>query len=334
MGLYLNFPSWIDPYIFSFLPIRWYALMYIVAFVITYILFRYQVNYDKTLIITKDESESLFFYAILGLIIGARVFSCLFYSDTYYYLTHPWMMFWPFENGRFVGLPGMSYHGGALGCFVGGWIYCHRRKMSILEVTDMIVTGIPLGYTFGRLGNFINGELYGRVTTSSIGMVFPDAERFSSSFEWVRKVADEIGMSYNYGDYLNLPRYPTQLFEALFEGIVIFLILFFIFRPLKIKKHWKHGVIFSIYLILYGLFRFFIEYFREPDSNIGYVIALGEGSENIALFSSFFNISKGQVFCALMILIGIALLLFVNIRRKDNDYRGETQSVKKKAERK
>lgn len=315
MGLYLNFPSWIDPYIFSFLPIRWYALMYIVAFFIAYIMFRYQVNHDRTMEISGEESENLFFSAILGLIIGARVFSCLFYSDTTYYLTHPWMMFWPFRNGEFVGLPGMSYHGGVVGCFLGGLIYCHRHGRSILEVTDMIVTGIPLGYTFGRIGNFINGELYGRVTTSPFGMVFPDAERFSTTQEWVRAVADEIGMSYSYGDYLNLPRFPTQLMEAFFEGIVIFLILFFIFRPLKIKKNLRHGTIFSVYLILYGLFRFLIEYLREPDSNIGYVIKLGKGSDNIALFSSFLNISKGQIFCLLMITAGILLLVFINSRR-------------------
>ena len=240
-------------------------------------------------------------------------------------------MFWPFRDGHFVGLPGMSYHGGVVGCFIGGLIYCHRHKRSILEVTDMIVAGIPLGYTFGRLGNFINGELYGRVTTSSIGMVFPDAESFSTSYEWVRAVADKIGLSYSYGDYLNLPRYPTQLFEAFFEGIVIFLILFFIFRPLKIRKSLKHGTIFSVYLMLYGLFRFFIEYFREPDSNIGYVIKMGEGSDNIALFTSFLNISKGQVFCALMVLAGIILLLYVNLRRSVYESGRKTESSKRKA---
>ena len=330
MGLYLNFPTWIDPYIFSFLPIRWYALMYIIAFFITYLLFRYQVKHDGVLKISSDESESLFFYAIVGLVIGARVFSCLFYSDTTYYLTHPWMMFWPFRNGHFVGLPGMSYHGGALGCFIGGLIYSHRKKRNILEITDVIIAGLPLGYTFGRLGNFINGELYGRVTSSAIGMVFPDAERFSASYEWVREIADKCSITYAYGDYLNLPRFPTQLFEAFFEGIVIFLILFFIIRPLKIKKNLRHGTIFSVYLILYGLFRFLIEYLREPDSNIGYVIKLGKGSDNIAVFSSLLNISKGQVFCALMVLIGVVLLVLINKRSAENEYREKAGSAKKK----
>lgn len=331
MALFLNFPSWIDPYVFSFLPIRWYALMYIVAFVITYVLFRYQVRHDGIIEMSADESQSLFFSAILGLIIGARVFSCLFYSDTTYYLTHPWEMFWPFQNGHFVGLPGMSYHGGVVGCFIGGLIYTRRHKRSILEVTDIIIAGLPLGYTFGRLGNFINGELYGRVTTSPVGMIFPNAEKFSTAIGWVRDTADKVGISYSIGDYVNLPRYPTQLFEAFFEGIVLFLILFFIFRPLKIKKHLKHGTLFSLYLLFYGLFRFVIEYFREPDSNIGYVISLGKGSDNIALFTSVLNISKGQIFCALMILSAILLLVFVNIKGERYDCRREDRKIKGKA---
>ena len=156
MGLYLNFPTWIDPYIFSFLPIRWYALMYIIAFFITYLLFRYQVKHDGVLKISSDESESLFFYAIVGLVIGARVFSCLFYSDTTYYLTHPWMMFWPFRNGHFVGLPGMSYHGGALGCFIGGLTF---KKTDTIDSAGLaVLTATNIG-SDGSL-NYTSEELY------------------------------------------------------------------------------------------------------------------------------------------------------------------------------
>ena len=320
MTLYIDYPSWIDPYVVSFLPVRWYAVMYLVAFFITYLLFRYQVSHDKVVKMTGDQIEGLFFCCIIGLFLGARIFSCIFYSDTVYYLTHPWMMFWPFENGKFTGLPGMSYHGGAVGCFLGGWIYARKNKRSILLFTDMMCAGIPLGYTFGRLGNFINGELYGRVTSSSIGMVFPLAERFSTTHAWVREIADSIGMSYSYGEMLNLPRHPAQLYEALFEGIFLFLFLWFLIRPLKYKKGWKDGVVFAFYLIGYGLVRFIIEYFREPDAYPGYVIKWGEGSGNIAVFTSFLNISRGQVFCFLMILGGLALLLFLKLGR--NDYEG------------
>ena len=306
--LFVAFPSWIDPYVIDGLPVRWYALMYIIAFSIAYILFRYQCRNDGLLRMSSDDSQTFFFIAILFLLIFARLFSVFFYSDGIFYLTHPWLIFWPFRNGHFVGLPGMSYHGGVVGALIGGLIYCHFHKEKLLRLTDTVVAGIPLGYTFGRLGNFLNAELYGRVTEVPWGMVFPTAPGFSSSEPWVREVADRVGIEYVLGDIINLPRHPSQLYEALFEGIVLFLILWFIIRPWKLRKNLPDGTVFSFYLIGYGVFRFAIEYCRQPDADIGYVIALGESSDNIALFQSLLNISKGQVFCFLMIVAGLLLL--------------------------
>lgn len=312
--LFVAFPSWIDPYVIDGLPVRWYALMYIVAFSIAYILFRYQCRNDGVIAMDASESQDFFFIAILFLLIFARLFSVLFYSDGWYYITHPWMIFWPFRDGRFIGLPGMSYHGGVVGCIIGGWIYARRHGRSLLQLTDIVTAGIPLGYTFGRLGNFINAELYGRVSALPWAMVFPTAPRFSTEEAWVREFADRIGMEYSMGDLLNLPRHPSQLYEALFEGVILFLILFFIIRPIKIRKDMPHGFVFSFYLMGYGLFRFLIEYCRQPDSNIGYIIS-PEGSENIAVFESFLNISEGQIFCLLMIAAGAALLAFIMWRK-------------------
>lgn len=333
MLLYINYPSWISPYVFSFLPVRWYALMYVVAFAISYMLFSYEMKRDGILKMTNDERDSLYFIAILLLLVGARLFSCLFYSDTAYYLTHPWMIFWPFEDGQFVGLPGMSYHGGVAGCILGGWIFSRKYKKSFLQIADAVCASIPLGYTFGRLGNFINAELYGRVTDSPVGMIFPTAERFSTNEAWVREIADKVGLLYSPGDMINLPRHPAQLYEAFFEGIVLFLILWFIFRPLRIKGKTKDGVIIGAYLLFYGLFRFIIEYFREPDRNIGYVLSFGEGSDNIALFTSWLNISKGQVFCFLMIILGLGIILFAE-KRGRNDDRGKNRKAEKAVKRK
>ena len=308
LAIYVDYPSWIDPFVIDALPVRWYAVMYLVAFFIAYLLFRYQCRNDGVIEMSADESQSFFFCGILGLLIFARLFSVLFYSDASYYLTHPWMIFWPFRDGKFVGLPGMSYHGGIVGALLGGAVYCRIHHRSLMKITDITTAGIPLGYTFGRLGNFINAELYGRVTAVPWGMVFPTAPGFSSENEWVRNIADRVGMSYQIGDVLNLPRHPSQLYEALFEGIVLFLILWFVIRPWKLRRSLPDGTVFSFYLMGYGLFRFFIEYCRQPDADIGYVLALGSESDNIALFQSFLNISKGQVFCFLMILSGAVLL--------------------------
>ena len=257
----------------------------------------------------------MFIWAVVGLLIGARVASCLFYDDASFYLTHPWMIFWPFRDGKFIGLPGMSYHGGVIGAIVAGLIYARVKKISFLRMADLITAAIPFAYTWGRLGNFFNGELYGRVTTSKMGMIFPYAERFSTTHQWVRNVADSVGIQYVPGDYVNLPRWPSQLFEAFFEGLVLGAIIWFVVRRIKKNKNLADGTILGSYIMGYGIIRFIIEYFRQPDSDIGYVIGQ---SNNIYLFESFSNISKGQIFCLLMVVGGLALLVCVNLVVKRN----------------
>ena len=315
MSLFINYPSWISPYVIKGLPIRWYAVMYVFAFATAYILFMGLLKEKENRDIKKESAEDLFIYCVIGLLIGARLGSCLFYDDALYYLSHPWLIFWPFRNGEFVGLPGMSYHGGVIGAIVAGLIYTKVKKISFLRFADLITSAIPFAYTWGRLGNFINGELYGRVTTSRMGMVFPTAERFSTTHQWVRSVADTVGIVYSPGDYVNLPRWPSQLFEAFFEGIVLGIIIWFVVRKIKKKSNMADGTILASYLMGYGLIRFILEYFRQPDSDIGYVIG---HSSNIYLFESVLNISKGQVFCLLMVIGGLALLLCVNLIAKRN----------------
>ena len=315
MSLFINYPSWISPYVIKGLPIRWYAVMYVFAFATAYILFMGLLKEKENRDIKKESAEDLFIYCVIGLLIGARLGSCLFYDDALYYLSHPWLIFWPFRNGEFVGLPGMSYHGGVIGAIVAGLIYTKVKKISFLRFADLITSTIPFAYTWGRLGNFINGELYGRVTTSRMGMVFPTAERFSTTHQWVRSVADTVGIVYSPGDYVNLPRWPSQLFEAFFEGIVLGIIIWFVVRKIKKKRNMADGTILASYLMGYGLIRFILEYCRQPDSDIGYVIG---HSSNIYLFESVLNISKGQVFCLLMVIGGLALLLCVNLIAKRN----------------
>lgn len=315
MFAYVNYPSWIKPTVFSFLPIRWYAVMYIVAFALAYFIFRKMAKQGALNYIDSDNSMDLFLWAIIGLILGARIMSCLVYEASWYYWLHPWMIFWPFRNGQFIGLPGMSYHGGVIGAYLGALIWSKKHGFAILEVDDALIPGIPLGYTFGRLGNFFNGELWGRCTGSSFGMIFPDAPRFSTVNVWVREAADKAGISYKLGDYVNLPRHPSQLYEAFFEGVFLFLILYFVVRPFIRKKKFGNGFMTGCYLGGYGLVRFVIEYFREPDAQLGFIIKLGKESEPTALFKSVLNISMGQILCMIMILIG-ALLIWHGIAKR------------------
>ncbi len=312
MILFINFPKWIKPEIIQGFPVRWYGLMYVFAFVTTYIVFRYQAN-KKEIEISADDTQSFFMFCIVGLLLGARLFSVLIYNGTNYYWTHPWMIFWPFYNGRFVGLPGMSYHGGLVGAIIGGLIYSKKNKRNFFELADVLSIGIPLGYTFGRLGNFINGELWGRVSTSKGAMLFPNADKFSTNYEWVRNIANQLNIKFIQGDLINLPRYPSQLYEALFEGIFLFLIMWFIFR--KKRKDKFNGYCLSWYLIGYGITRFFIEYFREPDLNLGFIVKLNPSANNPALLESLINFSMGQLFCLIMIFSGLILYLILKAKK-------------------
>jgi phosphatidylglycerol:prolipoprotein diacylglycerol transferase len=316
LASYIQYPSWITPEIFPGLPVRWYGMMYLVAFVTTYVIAAYQIKQkkrsgvskkkDKLAAMSSDDLVNLFLFVIIGLLLGARLFAALLYDPSGFYLSHPWLIFWPFRGGSFVGLQGMSYHGGVVGAVAGGVLFAKRYSYNFFELADLVIAGVPLGYTFGRLGNFFNAELWGRVSTKSWAMIFPNAPSFSTRHEWVREIADSISLPYEAGTLVNLPRHPSQLHEAFFEGIFLFLILFFFFK----KRKTFHGQLLSIYLIGYGLVRFFIEYVREPDAELGFIIALGRDSELTALFRSFWNFSMGQLLCLLMI-IGGAILYFV-----------------------
>ncbi|MDA3852003.1 MAG: prolipoprotein diacylglyceryl transferase [Spirochaetaceae bacterium] len=300
---YLNYPSWLQPEIIPGFFVRWYGLMYLAAFAVTYFLFKQQVK-QKKMEISDEEVSNYFFWGILGLMLGARLFAVFIYSDDrLFYLTHPWRIFWPFMNGQFVGLQGMSYHGGLVGGATGLILYCRKHKRSVWEWGDMIAMGAPLGYTFGRLANFINGELYGRVSTRPWAMIFPHAERFSTAQDWVKEVAAKIGMNISSMTMVNLPRHPSQLYEALFEGLLLWLLLWFLLR----KRDHHRGAVVSFYLIGYGFFRFIIEYFREPDENLGHIFSWGKAAEDIYLFRSVFNFSMGQLLCFLMIAAGILI---------------------------
>ena len=312
MTAYIPYPAWITPEIIPGFPVRWYGLMYVLAFLTTYLVLAYQVRKAPEKGLTTDDIVSLLLWCIIGLLIGARIVATTVYDPSHYYITHPWMIFWPFRDGKFTGLGGMSYHGGAIGAAVGGLLFARKYKRSFLELADMVILGVPLGYTFGRLGNFFNAELWGRVTTKSWGMVFPYAEPFSTRLAWVRETCEEIGMPYQEGSLVNLPRHPSQLYEAFFEGIVLWLVLWFIFR----KRKRFHGQLLGIYLIGYGLVRFVIEYFRQPDSYMGFALAWGAEQEPTALFLSPLNFSMGQLLCLLMVIAGTLMILLLQRRSR------------------
>ncbi len=279
MSEFLNWwqhlPENMNPVIFELGPLKpqYYGLLYIVAFGTTYLLVLYRLRHEESFGVSKDQVLDLTTYMIFGLIIGARLGYVLFYNFSYY-LRHPLEIFLPFEfsNGiSFIGFSGMSYHGGLVGIIISGWLYIRKTNLNFWEMVDLYVPVIPLGYTFGRIGNFINGELYGRKTTAWLGLYFPAAP----------------------GAAL---RHPSQLYEAFFEGIFLFTILWSV---RKIQK--GPGTMLAYYLFGYGVIRFVLEYFRQPDAHIGFV---------------FMSLSMGQILCGVMAASGILIYYYLNSIKK------------------
>jgi phosphatidylglycerol:prolipoprotein diacylglycerol transferase len=311
---YVAFPAWLKPEIIPGLPLRWYGLMYLVAFAVAYLLVRVQVR-EKGLSVPKDDVVNLFFWAIVGLMIGARLIGVTLYDPSHDYLRYPWKIIVPVSRIggrlRFTGLMGMSYHGGLAGAIIAGIIYLKKKKWSVREWGDMLVTGSALGYTFGRLGNFINGELFGRITTLPWGMVFPLAEPFPTREPWVRELAAKVGIGITGLQQVNLPRHPSQLYESFFEGVVLWAVLWFGFR----KRRAFRGQLMAVYIMGYGLIRFLIEYVRQPDKEMGFPIQLVRLDNPQFQFSPF-NLTTGQILNLVMILIGVACYLLFRRRER------------------
>ncbi len=228
----MTFPQ-IDPVIFSIGPlaVRWYGLMYLLGFVGGYFAMLH-VSRIRGYGLTKEVLSDLLFYAVLGVVLGGRLGYTLFYNADYY-LAHPLQIFYVWEGG-------MSFHGGLIGVVTVLLIFCYKRKFPMLEISDLVVIAVPIGLGLGRIGNFINGELWGRVTDLPWGVVFPVA-----------------GPE---------PRHPSQLYEALLEGLVLFAIIYLMHR-----KGFRQGVPSFTFLLGYGIFRFLVEYVRQPDEHLGFL---------------------------------------------------------------
>ena len=322
---YIPYPAWIRPEIIPGLPIRWYGFMYLVAFAITYLLFMWQLarregRNVKPAAAEREAVLDMFFWAIIGLLVGGRLFAVTIYDPTGYYLKHPLQIILPFSvvdgRMRLTGIAGMSYHGGVVGATIAIITYLKIKKLDVLGWGDMLVSGIPLGYTFGRLGNFINAELYGRITTAPWGMIFPNAESFPSNQQWVKDYASSVGLPVPVSGLVNLPRHPSQLYEAFFEGLVLWLILWFIVR----KRRPYKGFSIACYMLGYGVIRFFIEYVRQPDKGMGYG---GYGYpitfvhlDNFVSQFTWFNFTTGQILNVLLIAAALILMAVFSARAK------------------
>lgn len=260
----LTYPT-IDPTVFSIGPlsIHWYGLMYLFGFLTAWLLGRYRAS-KPTNIWNAEMVDDLVTFCVLGVVLGGRLGYVLFY-DLSFYLSNPEQML-AIWNG------GMSFHGGLLGVIICFGLFARKHKITLFEIGDFFAPMVPPGLFFGRIGNFINAELWGRTTNAATGMVFPGGG--------------------------SLPRHPSQLYEAGLEGVMLFLILWgFSAKPRPTRA------VSGLFLIFYGLFRFIVEFFREPDPQLGFI--------------AFNWLTMGMLLCVPMVLFGLYLLW---LAYKRNEY--------------
>ena len=225
--------------LFGMIKVHWYGLMYVSALLTAYFFSKWYIKKEK-LPITEEQLDNYFIWVEVGVILGARLGYVLFYSThTSYYLTHPWQIFNPFSGGEFVGISGMSYHGALIGFLISSYLFAKKYKFRMLFLLDIVAVSVPIGYIFGRIGNFLNQELVGRITDVPWGIYVHGALR-----------------------------HPSQLYEAFLEGLLTFIILL---SYKKFKRNILTGELAMLYGILYAVMRTIAEEWREPDIQLGFI---------------------------------------------------------------
>ncbi len=252
----MQYPQ-IDPvafHIFSW-PVHWYGLMYLVGFLGAWLVLSLRLRCSERGF-TQDQLSDLIFYGAIGAILGGRI-GYVFFYDFAQFIANPILIVQTWKGG-------MSFHGGLLGVLVGMWLCTRKMHKSFLEITDFISPAVPIGLGAGRIGNFINGELWGKITDAPWGMVFPGGGP--------------------------LPRHPSQLYEFALEGVVMFVVLW-----LYSRKPRPLGAVSGLFALLYGVFRFGVEFYRLPDAQIGYL--------------AFGWLTQGQLLSIPLILVGLYLMI-------------------------
>ena len=268
----------IPPTIVSIGPIaiRWYSVMYVVGYVLGYRLVLKRIETGRTSI-SRADLDNLIWYLVVGMLLGARVVYVLVYGRAEY-TAHP-------LEALAIWRGGLSFHGAIAGMAVAVALFARRYRYSVLDITDLVaVCGAP-GLFFGRLGNFINGELYGRPSSVPWAMIFPT-------------------------DPLHVPRHPSQLYEALAEGVILSALLWWIDGVARARGWERPGLITGVFLIGYAIVRFSLEFARQPDAQLGLVIG---------------SLSMGQLLSMIMLAVGVVLLAMVYRGRGDPQLAGHQE---------
>jgi len=256
----------INPDLFTIGPVRvrWYGVMYVLGFIASYFLIQKQKR-AREIGLIGTVAQDLIFYLAIGVIVGGRLGYILFYeyNDFGAYIKNPLEIIATWHGG-------MSFHGGLIACVIAGWLFARKKNIPFAALADCTIVTAPIGLGLGRLGNFINGELLGRASNLPWAMIFPDGGP--------------------------IPRHPSQLYEVLAEGVLLFIIMW----TLR-KRQFKDGMMVVFFLLFYGIFRFIIEFFKEPDPQLGFLLGY---------------FTMGQLLCIAMIAAAGLLALFLNRNKR------------------
>ena len=268
----------INPIAFSVfgLPIRWYALAYIAGFVIGFFIFKYLTkNKNSTICFSKKQMDDIVTYIVLGVIIGGRLGYVLFYNLPFF-IENPLEIFMLWHGG-------MSFHGGFLGVIIATLLFVYNNKFNdksfvrnSLRILDILAVVVPVGLGLGRIANFINMEVMGRITNSPIGVIFNGVPEYT------------------------YPRHASPLYEATLEGLVLFIIMWLLYTKTKLKNH--PGAIGGLFCIFYAIFRVFCEQFRQPDAQIGFLTSWG--------------LTMGQMLSGIMFIVGCVIFAWALRKNK------------------
>ncbi|CCG36671.1 prolipoprotein diacylglyceryl transferase [Xanthomonas citri pv. mangiferaeindicae] len=267
----------IDPIAFSLGPVQvhWYGLMYLAAFFSAWTLGRSRILRGRLPGVDMDGFSDLLFYGMLGVVLGGRIGYMLFYAfETF--LANPLILFKVWEGG-------MSFHGGLLGVLIACWLWARKHRLHFFDVMDFVAPLVPLGLGFGRLGNFVGGELWGKFTQAGWGVIFPHAPELAD------RLPAQIQAQYAAGALNQFARHPSQLYEAALEGVVMFVVLW----TFSMKPRARYAVS-GLFALLYGVFRFIVEFVRVPDAPIGYL--------------AFNWLTMGQILSLPLVAVGLVLL--------------------------
>ncbi|MBR2495265.1 prolipoprotein diacylglyceryl transferase [Helicobacter sp.] len=272
-----------DPVAFSIfgINVHWYGIAYMCALVFALFVAHFFIRINPTRFpISKQLLDSYFIWAEIGVIIGARIGYVLIYDpNRFWYLAHPLEVFNPFDSfGNFVGIRGMSFHGGVIGFLLVSYVFIKAKRVTLLPLLDLVAISVPLAYVFGRVGNFLNHELFGRVVSEN------------------DTLGQRVGILVD-----GVLRYPSQLLEAILEGLVVFIIIIISSRVKLLTN-----ALIGVYGVSYGLMRFVAEYWREPDPQLG-------------LFGS---LSMGQILSLIMIILGVLVIIYAMKNNLRNNLQG------------